>query len=194
MFTGIISNVSNVKNSQQTDDGLRLTFSKPLSWTDLELGESINTNGVCLTVEAIRDKEYDCLLVPETLRKTSFGASIPESVNLERALSLNGRLGGHFVQGHVDETAKVSDIKKSNGYEIFIEFSIESTNLVIPKGSVTVNGVSLTVASVDSNILSIALIPHTLEHTTFGKLISGDQVNLEFDMIGKYVQKIMRSS
>lgn len=190
MFTGIITDTTSVLKSEKTRDGLVLTFARPKSWRDLTLGESVSTNGVCLTVARLDENTYDCVLMPETLKKTSFGQKVPKQVNLERPMSAHGKFGGHFVQGHVDSAGKVTKIDKKDGYRIFLKFPGEFKNLVIYKGSIAVNGVSLTVASLDADTLSVALIPHTLEATTLDDLKSGDSVNIEFDMIGKYVVRM----
>ncbi len=187
MFTGIITNVTEVVMQQKTAGGLRLTFKKPDGWKDLQLGESIATDGVCLTVAKIEPKYYECELVPETLSKTTFGIKVPERVNLERALAAGERFGGHFVQGHVDGVGTVELIDELGGYELEISCDPKSKNLIIPKGSITVNGVALTIASPKNSTFRVALVPHTLEHTTLSSLKAGDKVNLEFDMIGKYI-------
>lgn len=191
MFTGIITHTTKITAHRNGADFLTLTFQKPTSWTDLRLGESVSTNGVCLTVSAVRPDEYDCQLVPETLANSSFGHKLPLAVNLERSLGVNERFGGHFVQGHVDGVGKVVKIGKKRGWRLYIEFASDNQELVIYKGSIAVNGVSLTVAGVSANTLTVALIPHTLEHTTLSLLKGGDTVNLEFDMIGKYIVKFM---
>jgi riboflavin synthase len=191
MFTGIITDVARVLDQKTEKGGLTLTFQKPKSWTDLRLGESVATSGVCLTVTDIRPDSYDCHLMAETLKISAFGSGIPKAVNLERSLSARDRFGGHFVQGHVDGVGTVTKIDQTDGYYITIEFPVEAADLVIYKGSITINGVSLTVTDVKHNKLSVALIPHTLEHTTLDSLKEGDTVNLEFDMIGKYVARIM---
>lgn len=170
-----------------------MTFQKPVGWDDLALGESIATNGACLTVAEMRANEYDCQLVPETLAKTSFGVKLPETVNLERSLSVKDRFGGHFVQGHVDGVGKVTKIDSAGEYRLHINFDIDKQDLVISKGSITIDGVALTVAEVQGANFSMAIIPHTLESTTLGSLKVGDAVNLEFDMIGKYIAKIMEN-
>jgi riboflavin synthase len=193
MFTGIVTHVVAIKKSSQTSKGLTLTFERPVEWTDLVLGESIATNGVCLTVSGMQDAAYDCFLMPETLEKSSFGVQVPTQVNLERSLTASGKFGGHFVQGHVDGRGTVTKIDTTDGYRMYVEFSHASEKYVISKGSIAINGVSLTVAEVSGNTLSVALIPHTLEHTTLGALGVGDVVNLEFDMIGKYIVKNMEA-
>ncbi len=194
MFTGIITNTTTVAGSNKSANGVTLTFKRPDEWNDLLLGESIATDGVCLTVAAIHTDSYDCFLMSETLAKTSFGKAIPKTVNLERSLSASDRLGGHFVQGHVDSTGTVQDIDRTDGYRVSVRFPADFTDLVVYKGSITINGVSLTVASVDTNVVSVALIPHTLQHTTLGKLKVGDIVNIEFDIISKYVAKMYTAS
>jgi len=191
MFTGIISNIAAVLRHTSAGEGLTLTFERPKDFGDLVLGESVATDGVCLTVSALRDGEYDCYLMGETLDKTMFGGKIPARVNLERAMSVSARFGGHFVQGHVDGRGRVVDVRRKDGYVVAIEFDPDSRGLVMYKGSICVNGVSLTVARVRGHVLEVALIPHTLEHTTLGALEAGDQVNLEFDMVGKYIANVM---
>jgi riboflavin synthase len=191
MFTGIITDTTTVVHSRKDGNGLTMTFRKPRGWGDLALGESVATNGVCLTVKEIRPDEYDCYLMPETLQKTSFGDHPPDKVNLERSLAANGRFGGHFVQGHVDCVGKVAKISSANGYQLYVQFPTTFKELLIPKGSITINGVSLTIASLNSNELCVALIPHTLQNTTLSLLKIGDLVNLEFDMLGKYIVNIL---
>lgn len=193
MFTGLITQTAKVLKQATNKDGLTLTFERPAGWTDLQLGESIATDGVCLTVSALRPAEYDCYLMQETLSLTSFGKKIPERVNLERALQAGERFGGHFVQGHVDGLGTVITIDQARRYDLTVAFDQKYQNLVIHKGSITLNGVSLTVSTAHNNQLSVSLIPHTLEHTTLGLLTSGDPVNIEFDMIGKYIVKNMEA-
>lgn len=194
MFTGIITHMTEVVGNQKGAEGLTLSFKRPADWRDIELGESIATNGACLTVAAIRDDEYDCYLMQETLDKTAFGQKLPESVNLERSLRAGDRFGGHFVQGHVDCVGAVSAIDTTDGHRLSVDFPKENRQYVIYKGSITIDGVALTVTELQGNTLSVALIPHTLEHTTLGKLAPGDSVNLEFDMIGKYVVGVAKHS
>jgi riboflavin synthase len=193
VFTGIITATANVRSVQTRADGLLLSFERPKSWTDLVLGESIATNGACLTVSAMRANEYDCFLLTETLSKTVFGQTVPKRVSLERSLQVSDRFGGHFVSGHVDGLGTVTRIDHSDGLTLSIEFAEENLSLVIYKGSICINGVSLTVSSVQHSIFTVSLIPHTLTHTTLEDLQTGDQVNLEFDMIGKYISQILES-
>lgn len=191
MFTGIITDVVPVLKTTEEKGGVTLTFKKPGGWTDLELGESVATNGVCLTVTAIRDGEYDSFAMPETLTISAFGDGLPKQVNLERSLSAKDRFGGHFVQGHVDGVGEVIKVEPGEDYRLSVSFPPENAPLVMYKGSITINGVSLTIAEAADNVLTVALIPHTLEHTTLHSLKLGDKVNLEFDMIGKYIENIL---
>lgn len=187
MFTGIVTAITNVKTSQPTDSGMLLTFDRPNDWNDLVLGESISTNGVCLTVAAIRDNEYDCFVVPETISKTSFQVGVPERVNLERSLKVSDRFGGHFVQGHVDGVGTITAVDTSDGWRMTVQFKSIFRDLVIYKGSISIDGVALTIAAVHDDSLEVALIPHTLEHSTISDRKVSDLVNLEFDVLGKYV-------
>lgn len=193
MFTGIITDVAPVITSDKTAKGLTLTIKRPAGWGDLELGESIATNGVCLTVTDLGPGEYKTLLMPESLALTAFGQKVPKAVSLERSLSMKDRFGGHFVQGHVDGIGEVVAIKTGDDYRLSVKFPAENKSLVMYKGSITINGVSLTVAEVKNNIATVALIPHTLEHTTLDNLQADDKVNLEFDMIGKYIDNILQA-
>ena len=190
MFTGIVTDTSPILSSQTVKDGLLMTIRKPKGWASLKSGDSIATNGVCLTAAAVRGEEYDCYLMPETLAKTSFGQQLPKSVNLERPLSSQGRFDGHFVQGHIDQVGKVVSVTDSkDGHCITIEFGKSNEGLVVAQGSVTVDGVSLTVADVTNNRLKVCIIPYTCANTTLAKLARGGLVNLEFDILGKYVVK-----
>jgi riboflavin synthase len=194
MFTGIINDTTNMHLTKQSVEGSTLTFEKPTSWNDLKLGESISTNGICLTVAALRENEYDCIAVPETLARTTFGKHLPKVVNLERALKLDGRLDGHFVQGHVDSVGQVSKIEEIDGRRLTVTFDPANRVLAIYKGSITIDGVSLTISEVSADSLQVAVIPYTLEHTTIHTLKVGDQVNLEFDVIGKYVINSLKNT
>ena len=193
MFTGIITQTAAVRRYTPAPDGLLATFARPQGWHDMVLGESIATDGVCLTVAALRENEYDCFLMTETLNKTTFKAHPPQRVNLERPLGVSDRFGGHFVQGHVDGVGTVRSINATDGYVMSVEFAPENRELVMYKGSICLNGVSLTVAGVTKNSFTVALIPHTLESTTLSELRAGDQLNLEFDMLGKYIANIMEA-
>lgn len=191
MFTGIITDVAEITDTKKEQGGLTFVVRKPKSWNDLVLGESIATNGVCLTVTDIQPDTYSCYLMPETLQVSAFGAHVPKRLNLERSLSAKDRFGGHFVQGHVDGMGTVTRIEEGDYYSITVSFPPDGNELVMYKGSITINGVSLTITEVKDHTLTVALIPHTLEHTTLGDLKEGDKVNLEFDMIGKQIARIM---
>lgn len=186
MFTGIISQTTKVENAAKVSGSLKITFKRPKQWTDLVLGESVAVNGTCLTVEELADEAFICSLMPETLAKTTFGGQVPTMVNLERSLKAGDRISGHLVQGHVDCAGEVVSVSKANDYRITIGFPAKYKNLVIEKGSIAVDGVSLTVAEVWDNSFDVALVPYTLQHTTLGQLKVGDKVNLEFDMLSKY--------
>ncbi|HEY4799744.1 MAG TPA: riboflavin synthase [Bacteroidia bacterium] len=196
MFTGIIEATGKIISLQKEKSNLILGIEASFA-RNLIIGQSVAHNGVCLTVEKIKDKKhYFVTAVKETLSKSNLGALKKGSlVNLERSLKIGGRLDGHFVQGHVDGTAEVRSITKEKGSWKF-EFRIHSAgteeqNLVISKGSICINGVSLTVVAPHKNIFSVAIIPHTFHHTNFSQLRKGDKVNIEFDVLGKYIQKII---
>lgn len=192
MFTGIITDTT-VLSSQTNADGLLITFQKPAAWDDLQEGESISTEGVCLTVTHVSDTEYSCHLMAETLMKTTYGSTVPTQVNLERSLKVGDRFGGHIVQGHIDDTGTVVKITNSLDRKLYIKFSSRHKLLVVEQGAININGVSLTIAELKGNILGVALIPYTMTHTTLGTLVVNDKVNLEFDMIGKHIVRIMNS-
>lgn len=191
MFTGIITATTAVSGSHKNENGLELVLKKPTDWTDLVVGESISTNGVCLTVASMSEDTYTVFLIPETLAKTTFGKCVPLQVNLERALQMQDRLGGHFVQGHVDTKGTIVGIDSSDGYIIEVNYPEKFKPLVIPKGSITVDGIALTVVSTKDNVLRVAIIPHTLQNTTIHALKLDDYVNLEFDLLGKYVVNLL---
>lgn len=194
MFTGIISATTKLRVSHTDNSGMTLTFDRPTSWNDLMVGDSIATNGTCLTIAAVRASEYDCVVVPETLERTTFGKQLPEIANLERSLTLNDRLDGHIVQGHVDSIGQVEAIDDHDGLRMTISFDPANQELIIYKGSITVDGVALTVSHITRDKFEIALIPHTLSSTTLHSLKVGDKVNLEFDVIGKYVVNSLKKS
>lgn len=191
MFTGIIESLGGVKEIVKEKDNLHLTIKSDFTH-ELKVDQSVAHNGVCLTVVAINEDEYTVTAIKETINKTAIGdLIIGEKVNLERAMRLGDRLDGHIVQGHVDETGVCSNILEQNGSTVFtFKYSSESNNLTIEKGSVTINGVSLTVVNSNEYEFSVAIIPFTKKHTTFYQLKIGDKVNLEFDVLGKYVVKL----
>jgi riboflavin synthase len=191
MFTGIIESLGEVKQIVKEKDNLHLTIKSSFT-NELKVDQSVAHNGVCLTVVAIHNDEYTITAIKETIAKTAIGnLGIGEKVNLERAMKLGDRLDGHIVQGHVDEVGVCSSILEQNGSTVFtFTYNPESSNLTIEKGSITINGVSLTVVNSQEYEFSVAIIPFTKEHTTFCQLKIGDKVNLEFDVLGKYVVKL----
>ena len=194
MFTGIIETLGIIKNIVKDQDNIHLTIKSNFT-NELKVDQSVAHNGVCLTVVNIKNDEYTVTAIKETLRKTNIGNLAKSNyINLERGMKLGDRLDGHIVQGHVDQTAICVNIKKENGSTIFsFNYDSLSKNITIEKGSVTVNGVSLTVINSKENEFSVAIIPYTIENTNFKYLTQGDTVNLEFDVIGKYVSRLTNS-
>ena len=188
MFTGIIEAIGLVKKVIPNGSNKTFWIESPLS-AEFKVDQSISHNGVCLTVEEITDSLHKITAIEETLKKTNLDSWQPGTlVNIERCLVVNGRLDGHFVQGHVDTTGickKRTD--KEGSWEFEFEFSKKFSELVIEKGSVCINGISLTAFNVKKKSLSVAIIPYTFEHTNIKEVNPGDSVNLEFDIIGKYL-------
>jgi len=193
MFTGLIEEKGKLINKIKTGEGLRLVFSARIVFDDLNIGSSISVNGVCLTVVELKKDSFAVDAIEETLKKTNLGRlNVNDFVNLERPLKADARLGGHFVLGHVDTTGKVEAVKElSNSHFMTISFPESFKNYLIYVGSVAIDGVSMTVAEVNSNSFSVGIIPHTWIETVFSNKKPGDSVNLEFDVLGKYVEKIM---
>jgi riboflavin synthase len=191
MFTGIIECLGKIENIVKEKDNLHLTVSSEFT-NELKIDQSVAHNGVCLTVVSIENTEYTVTAIKETISKTAIGGlKIGDEVNLERGIKMGDRLDGHLVQGHVDETGTCVGLVEDNGSTIFtFEYASKMNNITIEKGSITVNGVSLTVVNSLDAKFSVAIIPFTLEHTTFNQLKVGSNVNLEFDVIGKYVSKL----
>jgi riboflavin synthase len=195
MFTGIIENIGLV--SHISEKGLNRTFRINSTLTpELRIDQSLSHDGVCLTVESVSGDIYGVTAIAETLSKSTLSHWKPgTTVNLERCLQINGRLDGHMVQGHVDTTARCIDRRNQSGSWLFrFEFPSSFRNLVIEKGSVAVNGISLTCFDVSDESFSVAIIPYTFEHTNIQQLVSGSLVNIEFDLIGKYVERVVRKS
>lgn len=189
MFTGIIKAVAKVEKSEHKHGSLFLTLSVPKGWK-LKAGNSVATNGVCITVQKAGTKQWHAELMPETLKKSSFGKHVPLRVNLERSLKLSDRLDGHFVLGHVDIVGTVVTEKKQGRSAILtIRYPKQFAALVASKGSIAVDGVSLTVVDAFRSRFTVALVDYTLKNTTLGERKSGDLVNLEFDVIAKYYTK-----
>tara|TARA_B100000809_G_scaffold237763_1_gene257911 strand:+ start:81084 stop:81668 length:585 start_codon:yes stop_codon:yes gene_type:complete len=192
MFTGIIEKLGLIEQISKENDNIHITVSSDFT-TELKIDQSVAHNGVCLTVVAIEGNTYTVTAIKETLLKTNLN-SLKEgaSVNLERAMKLGDRLDGHIVQGHVDQTAICTNIKNENGsWGFTFEYDPNKNNITIEKGSVTINGTSLTVVNSKKNEFSVAIIPYTYEHTNFHTFEIGTEVNLEFDVIGKYVSRLM---
>ena len=192
MFTGIIETFGRVEKIERENSNINFTFSSSIS-SELKVDQSLSHNGVCLTVVKIIDKNYVVTAIEETLKRTNLGAlGLGDMVNLERCMPANGRFDGHIVQGHIDTTAKCLEINNLNGSWVFVfEYEKNKNNITVEKGSVTINGVSLTVVNSEENIFSVCIIPFTFEHTNFNKLQLGSIVNLEFDIIGKYLKKLL---
>jgi riboflavin synthase len=190
MFTGIIEAKGEIKGLEATGDNKTFTVRSSLA-PELKPDQSLSHDGVCLTVESVNGEEYKVTAVSETLRKTTLDQWVPgKRVNLERAMVLGSRLDGHFVQGHVDCTGSCKKLEDLNGStEITISFPKKFADLVIEKGSIAVNGISLTAFNVGKRSFTVTVIPFTMEHTNLKELTAGDEVNLEFDMIGKYIAR-----
>jgi riboflavin synthase len=191
MFTGIIESLGTIYELRKENDNLHITVESVLT-PELKIDQSVSHNGVCLTVVGIDENKYTVTAIRETLEKTNIGDwKTGSKVNLERAMKLGDRLDGHIVQGHVDQTGICTFIENANGSWYFTFGYDESlNNITIEKGSITVNGVSLTVVNAKKNEFSVAIIPYTYEHTNFNAFEVGTKVNLEFDVIGKYVSKL----
>ena len=195
MFTGIVEERGQVVAVTPMGDSARLVIRAALAVSDAKLGDSIAVNGVCLTVTEFDSQTFSADVMAETLLRTSLGAAIPGSdVNLERAMPAHGRLGGHLVQGHVDGTGEILSIEPTDHWTI-VRVGIPSSlaRYIAEKGSITIDGVSLTVVSVDDSSFSVSLIPTTLRETTLGDRRIGDVVNLEIDVIAKYVERLLEA-
>ncbi len=192
MFTGLVEEKGYIKEKVQSGEGLRFTISAKKIMDDLKTGDSIAVNGVCLTVVQKEKETFSVDVIEETLKKTNLGGTkLNEPVNLERPLKAETRLGGHFVLGHIDTTGKIESIKElSSSHFIKISFSRQFRKYLIPVGSVAIDGVSMTVAELGDDNFSVGVIPHTWEETIFAGKKSGDTVNLEFDVLGKYIVQL----
>jgi riboflavin synthase len=192
MFTGLIEETGTIIEALDTGGARRITVGGDLVLEGLKVDDSVAIDGCCQTVVAIDGNRFTVVAVEETLKKTTLGDfTAGRVVNLERALRIGDRLGGHFVQGHVDCVGSVTEAyARESSWIYWITYPESFAHLVIPVGSIAINGVSLTAAEVEDNRCMLSIIPHTHEVTTFNKLATGDQVNVEFDMIGKYIQKM----
>ena len=193
MFTGIIEELGTVKKIEKNKDNIHLTIEAKFT-PELRIDQSVAHNGVCLTVISIKDNQYSVIVIEETLEKTNLGNLISgDKINLERCIKIGDRLDGHIVQGHIDLTATCTKIETLDGSWIF-SFSTKksSTETTVEKGSITINGTSLTVVDSKETEFSTCIIPYTFENTSFKYLKEGGQVNIEFDVIGKYVARMMK--
>lgn len=191
MFTGIIERMGTVSRLQKDQGNLNITIKSDIT-KELKIDQSMAHNGVCLTIVDINDDEYTVTAINETLEKSNLGVlKVGDKINLERAMVLGARLDGHIVQGHVDQSAVCTGVTEENGSWMFtFKYKELKDNITIEKGSITVNGVSLTVVNSKDNEFSVAIIPYTYHNTNFGQIKKGTIVNLEFDVIGKYVARL----
>ena len=194
MFTGIIETIGKITALQRDKGNLHITVSSSIS-EELKIDQSVAHNGVCLTVVALDKDTHTVTAIDETLNKTNLGKlKEGDILNLERCMQMNGRLDGHIVQGHVDQTAQCIDLVDRGGsWEFTFQYDTQPGNVTVEKGSVCVNGISLTVVNSKDDKFSVAIIPYTFEHTNLQTVKPGDTVNLEFDIIGKYVARLLES-
>lgn len=194
MFTGIVEATGKITGKKDDNGNIHFSVSAPFI-SELKVDQSIAHNGACLTVTEIQDTYYTVTAISETLRKTNLGTlQSGDLVNLERCMKIGDRLDGHIVQGHVDTTADCIDAKEDSGSWLFRFRYDEKAGLTVSKGSVSINGVSLTVVDAFPGEFSVAIIPYTFEHTNFSSLKAGQKVNIEFDIIGKYVAALVKKS
>ena len=191
MFTGIIETLGTVQEIKKDKDNIHLTIDSSIT-DELQIDQSVAHNGICLTVVAINDSSYTVTAIGETIKKTNISYwKTGDQINLERAMKLGDRLDGHIVQGHVDQIGTCIAADEANGsWHYTFEYDESLHNITIEKGSITVNGVSLTVVNSKKNEFSVAIIPYTFEHTNFNSFKIGTKINLEFDVIGKYVSRL----
>ncbi len=191
MFTGIIENLAKINSIKKNKKNLDITLSSSLT-SEFKIDQSISHNGICLTVVNINESHYTVTAIEETINKTTISKwRVGDIVNLERAMKIGGRLDGHMIQGHVDQIGQCIQIETMDGsWEYTIEYE-KSENITVEKGSIAINGVSLTVIDSRPNQFKVAIIPYTFEHTSFNKLKKNDYVNLEFDILGKYLSKMI---
>jgi len=192
MFTGIIEALAKVKEVRPDRTNKSFCFESPIS-NELQVDQSVAHDGVCLTVTKVEGNLHWVTAIDETLSKSTLGLlTVGDEVNLERCMIANGRFDGHVVQGHVDQTGKCTSVKDENGSWLYtFEYDPVAGNITVEKGSISINGVSLTCFNSKDNGFSVAIIPYTYEHTNFHQIKSGDKVNLEFDIIGKYVKRLL---
>lgn len=193
MFTGIVEEIGSVKEIKHGEKSSRITIGAKKVLEGTKIGDSISTNGVCLTVTNLKGDSFEADVMAETLRRSNLGSlAIGSKVNLERALSAEGRFGGHIVSGHIDGVAKITSIvKEDNATWITVSASQKLLRYIVEKGSIAIDGISLTIAYVDSEVFKVSIIPHTGEETILLKKKIDDTVNIECDLIGKYVEKLL---
>jgi len=193
MFTGIIEDFGTITKLEKENENLHLSLESSIT-AELKIDQSVAHNGVCLTVVKIDGNQYTVTAIKETLEKTNLSTwKVGAKINLERAMKLGARLDGHIVQGHVDQVGSCTEIKEEGGSWVFsFEYDLSQKNITIEKGSITVNGTSLTVVNSGINTFSVAIIPYTYEHTNFHTFEKGTLVNLEFDVVGKYITKMQQ--
>lgn len=191
MFTGIIETLGRIHEIKKDQNNLHVTVDSSIT-NELKVDQSVSHNGICLTVVAIKDSLYTVTAIEETILKTNIGEwQEGDIVNLERGMKLSDRLDGHIVQGHVDQTGTCINIEEANGsWNYTFEYNKDLNNITIPKGSITVNGVSLTVVNSKTNEFSVSIIPYTFENTNFKNFKIGTKINLEFDVVGKYIARL----
>lgn len=196
MFTGIIEEIGEVSRLQKREKSFKISIRASLILEDMKLGDSISTNGLCLTVSEFNQKEFTADIMPESLNRSNLGTlNVGAKVNLERAMSLNGRFGGHIVSGHIDGVGHILEVKKEeNAIWFEIKTSLNLMRYIVEKGSITIDGISLTVAQVKAKSFSVSIIPHTLKGTIMADKKVGDTVNLENDILGKYIEKLWGDS
>lgn len=196
MFTGIVEELGSVRRVLPGSRAGEIVIAARTVLEGTRVGDSIAVNGVCLTVTAMGDDEFTADVMPETLRKTGLGQlKVGDPVDLERAMTADGRFGGHIVSGHIDGVGRIREVRpEQNAHVVWIEAPREILALVVEKGSIAIDGISLTVASVDATSFSVSIIPHTASETVLLKKHAGDTVNLENDIVGKYVQKLLSNA
>lgn len=193
MFSGIIEDLATIINIDTNGSNYTYTLESRIA-SELKIDQSVAHNGVCLTVEKVNSDSYTVTAIDETIQKTNLSTwKIGSKVNIERSITLQTRLDGHMVQGHVDGIGSIKNIENKDGsWLLTVEFDPKNQHLVVEKGSITLNGTSLTAFNVTSNSLQVAIIPYTWEHTSVHSLQLGDTINMEFDVIGKYVARMMQ--
>ncbi len=193
MFTGIIECMATVVKVEKNKGNLDISLKSEIT-NELKVDQSLCHNGVCLTVVDLKDDTYTVNVISESIVKSNFGEIIPgDTINIERSMSVNSRFDGHIVQGHVDEVAVCTEVMETNGSWKYV-FQHSKNNITVAKGSITINGVSLTIVDSSDNSFSVAIIPYTYNNTNFKQINVGTKVNLEFDIIGKYISKMIKKN